>query len=186
MAISFKSSSGPRDFLASAGALAIALARRGCELDLRAQTNSWSGRRAKMLRKISGLIPLIGAALAFASAPAFAADYCINLSGPVSSTYVGKDFTPPNAGQCKTWQGFCSQGCSPDNVQTGVACTATNGSHISFGLTTFYLLSNRQFDWIRLDLPSHTGSGNFNYQNPSLGTINYSAKGATCATQSVP
>jgi len=139
----------------------------------------------KMLRKPGRLIPLIATVLPFAAAPAFAADYCISQSGAISSIYVGKDFTPPKEGECKTWQGFC-KGCSPDNVQTGVACTASNGSHLSFGLTTSYLLSNRQFDWIRLELPSHTGSGNLNYQNPSLGTVNYTAKGAACAPQSVP
>jgi len=138
-----------------------------------------------MLRKIGDLIPLIGAVLVFAAAPAFAADYCISQSGVVSSTYVGKNFTPPKAGECATWQGFC-KGCSPDNVQTGVACTASNGSHVSFGITTFYLASNRQFDWVRLDLPGHTGSGNLNYQNPALGTQNYTAKGAPCASQPVP
>ena len=139
-----------------------------------------------MLGKIGGLIPLIGAVLIFAAAPAFAADYCISLGGGVvSSIYVGKDFAPPKAGACTTWQGFC-KGCSPDNVQTGVACTASNGSHVSFGITTFYLASNRQFDWVRLDLPGDSGSGNFNYQNPALGTQNYTAKGAPCANQAVP
>jgi hypothetical protein len=53
-----------------------------------------------MLRKLSDLIPLTGAVLAFAAAPAFAADYCIHLSGVVSSVYVGKNFTLPNAGEC--------------------------------------------------------------------------------------
>jgi hypothetical protein len=138
-----------------------------------------------MLRKRSYLIPLIGTVLVFTVAPALAADYCINLSGAVSTIYVGKEFTPPNAGECKTWLGFC-KGCSTDNVQTGVACTASNGSHLSLGLTISYLLSDRQFDWIRLGLPSHSGSGNLNYQNPSLGTVNYTAKGATCATEPVP
>jgi len=134
-----------------------------------------------MLRKLSDLIPLTLPVLGFSSAPAFAADYCIHLSGAVTSVYVGKDFTPPNAGECKTWRGFCSKNCSPDNVQTGIACTASDGSHLSLGLMTFYLLSNRQFDWIRLDLPNSTGSGNFNFQNPALGTTDYTARGGTCA-----
>jgi hypothetical protein len=140
----------------------------------------------KMLANRGGLILLIGAVLSIAATPAFATDYCVSGSGAASPIYVGKDFTPPNPGECKGWQGFCKSGCSPDNVQTGVACTNSTGSHISFGLTTFYLASDRQFDWIRLDLPSQTGSGNFNYQNPSLGTTNYNAKGAPCATEPVP
>ena len=107
------------------------------------------------------------------------------LASMAARTYVGIGFAIPKAGECATWRGFCSSGCSPDNVQTGVACTASNGSHVSFGLTIFYLASNRQFDWIRLDLPSETGSGNFNYENPALGTTNYSAKGATCPAEPV-
>ncbi len=63
-----------------------------------------------MLRKLTDLIPLTGAVLAFAAAPAFAADYCIRLSGTVSAVYVGKNFTLPNAGECITWQGFCGNG----------------------------------------------------------------------------
>jgi hypothetical protein len=137
-----------------------------------------------MARKISYLIPLVFAVWSLATAPAFAADYCVTLGAPLGETYVGKAFTVPKAGDCVNWRGLCL-GCSPDNVQSGVACTASNGSHVSLGITTYYLASNRQFDWIRLDLPGSTGSGNLNYQNPALGTQNYTAKGAACATQPV-
>ena len=132
---------------------------------------------------IAATLPVVCSA---AARSADAADYCIKLSGSATSTYVGKGFTPPSSGTCKAWQGFCTNGCSPDNVQIGIACTASNNSHISFGITTYYLLSNRQFDFIRLNLPSHTGNGNFNYQNPALGETNYTAAGASCSTVPVP
>ena len=129
---------------------------------------------------------LMGALLPLSAPHAFAGDYCISNSGKVSSVYVGKDFMLPKSGACATWRGFCKTGCSPDNVQTGVACTASNGSHVSFGLTTYYLAGNRQFDWVRLDLPKGSGSGNFDYENPALGSTNYTAKGASCSGGSVP
>ncbi len=127
------------------------------------------------------------AALTIAAAgPAHAADYCIMLTGTVGSTYVGKGFVPPSAGNCAVWRGFCSKGCSPDNVQIGIVCTSSRNTHISFGLTTYYLASNRQFDFIRLTLPSHSGTGNLNYQNPALGTVNYNAKEVSCSPVATP
>lgn len=109
-----------------------------------------------------------------------AEDYCITQSGAVNATYVGKQFKLPAAGKCEAWYGFC-HGCSPDNVQTGTACTASDGSHVSFVITTAYLLTNRQFDWIRLNLPAQTGSGNLNYLLvPDI--VSYSASGGTCSS----
>ena len=143
-----------------------------------------------MFNKLSTLLYLISSAMAFnAGAPAFAADpdYCIDQGGGVvSGTYVARNFNLPKAGECVKWEGFCASGCSPDNVQSGVACTSSDGKHVSFGLTTFYLASNRQFDWIRLDLPNEKGSGNLNYENPALGTTNYTATGRRCGGVSAP
>jgi hypothetical protein len=132
------------------------------------------------LKKVRRFVMAIFVLTGISSVPAWGTDYCITLSGAASSTYVGKAFSLPSAGDCKAWQGVCQNGCSPDNVQTGVACTASDGSQVSFGLTTSYLLGDRQFDWIRLDLPGMAGSGNFNYQNPALGTTDYNARGAAC------
>jgi hypothetical protein len=109
-----------------------------------------------------------------------AADYCIKSSGVINVTYVGKIFQLPPKGACRAWSGFCA-GCSPDNVQTGSACTASNGSHVSFVLTTAYILNNRQWDFIRLDLPAQSGSGNSNELSGGTGaTVSYSAKGGVC------
>ena len=140
-----------------------------------------------MPRSTSVLVALTFAACLSANAPAVAADYCITLGAPLvqPTTYVGKNFTIPKAGECASWFGQC-KGCSPDNVQNGVACTASNGSQVSFGITTFYMASNRQFDWIRLDRDG-TGSGNMNYLTPATPpTQNYTAKGAICPVQPEP
>jgi hypothetical protein len=138
-----------------------------------------------MAKKLSGFLFVVGSSVAFASgAPAFAAgpDYCIARGGGVvGGTIVARNFNLPNAGECVKWEGFCASGCSPDNVESGVACASSDGAHVSFGVTTYYLLSDREFDWIRLDLPAETGSGNFNYQNPALGTVNYTATGKRCS-----
>jgi hypothetical protein len=113
-------------------------------------------------------------------------DYCINLGPPIANgtKYVGKKLKLPKPGKCTAWQGYCV-GCSPDNVQTGTACTASDGSHVSFQLTTAYLATNRQFDWVRLDLPEQRGNGNLNYLL-APGTTNYSATGAPCSPSPVP
>jgi hypothetical protein len=134
------------------------------------------------------LVVTVGIAVAVAevSAARAASDYCISLGPPISAgtTYVGKQFKLPMTGKCESWNGFCV-GCSLDNVQTGTACTASDGSHVSFQLTTAYLATNRQFDWVRLDLPSETGGGNLNYLL-ATGTTEYSASGGPCGPASVP
>jgi hypothetical protein len=139
-----------------------------------------------MLRKVGCLVLVILAAGSLATASAFAGDYCITeVGGNLGGVFVALNFAIPKAGHCANFLGFCETGCSPDNVTHGVACTASSGSHVSFGLTTYYLASNREFDWIRLDLPSSTGNGNVNYLNPA-GTTNYKAKGALCAAKPIP
>ena len=113
--------------------------------------------------------------------------YCIQLGPPVSTTtYVGLGFKVPPPGKCAAWLGFCT-GCSPDNVQTGSACTASKGAHVSFVLTTAYLATNRQWDFVRLDLPSQKGSGNMNTFETGFGaTISYPATGKACTPPPTP
>jgi hypothetical protein len=143
-----------------------------------------------MLHKQVGLLFTISVFMACGSgAPAAAAgpDYCIEKSGGVvGGTIVARDFNLPKAGECVKWEGFCASGCSPDNVESGVACASSDGAHVSFGVTTFYLASNREFDWVRLDLPAETGSGNLNYQNPALPTVDYTATGKPCGGVPAP
>jgi hypothetical protein len=51
--------------------------------------------------KLNHGIAVAIAALPLTALPALVADYCITQTGIVSGTYVGKDFTPPKAGDCK-------------------------------------------------------------------------------------
>jgi hypothetical protein len=118
-------------------------------------------------------------------AAARAADFCISNSGEVSSVFVGRGLALPMAGKCAVWKGFCFSGCSPDNVQDGTVCTSSDGTHVSFGITTYYLASNREFDWVRLSLPGLTGSGNLNYLLSS-GTVSYNSAGAACSGDRAP
>jgi hypothetical protein len=135
------------------------------------------------VRRTCSSLPVIVAALGvFGCATA---DFCVRGNKPtlpsIDVVYAGKAFTVPAAGQCALWTGFCQSGCSPDNVQTGTACTASNGSHVSFGITTFYSPSNRQWDWIRLDLPGLSGFGNVNnFEEGFAKTVNYNASAVAC------
>ena len=145
-----------------------------------------------MTQRITLSVVLATAVMLIGAPKAQAADYCIHgvdVLAPlgINVTYVGKGFKLPKADQCQDWSGFCSFGCSPDNVQTGTACTASDGSHVSFVITTAYLASNRQWDWIRLDLPAETGSGNTNHLSGGIGDTHfYSASGGTCSPKTVP
>lgn len=130
---------------------------------------------------ITHLAIVIAPLTLFGNAASHAADYCVKSTGAINVTYVGKNFQIPAKGKCAVWSGFCSSGCSPDNLQTGAACTASNGSRVTFVLTTAYLADNRQWDFLRLDLPAGTGSGNSNnFQQGVNNTISYNAAGASC------
>jgi hypothetical protein len=131
---------------------------------------------------------LAGASVALIAVNARAQDYCIEPGPPfVTSKYVGVGFKVPPPGKCVNWSGFC-MGCSPDNVQTGTACTASSGSHVSFVITTAYLANNRQWDFVRLNLPSQTGRGNSNNLQTGIGSTTSYAKatGFGCAPPPVP
>lgn len=130
---------------------------------------------------------ILTAALSATALTANAKDYCIHGVGNVNVTYVAQQFKIPGPGKCAAWMGFCSAGCSPDNLQTGTACTSSDKKHVSFVITTAYAASNRQWDWVRLDLPAQTGSGNLNDLSSGIGgTQNYNATGGFCSTQPVP
>ena len=134
------------------------------------------------------LVLLAGAFVALMAVNARAQGYCIKPGPPFStSTYVGIGFKVPPPGKCANWLGFCT-GCSPDNIQTGTACTASGGSHVSFVITTAYLANNRQWDFVRLNLPSQKGGGNSNNLQTGIGsTTSYvSASGHACAPPPVP
>lgn len=133
--------------------------------------------------------PLLGVALTVVGCAS--SDFCVHGSKPtlpsIDVEFTGKAFAVPAAGQCALWTGFCRSGCSPDNVQMGTACTASNGSHVSFGITTAYSPGNRQWDWIRLELPALTGFGNTNNLQEGIAqTVEYTASAVACKPAIVP
>ncbi|HKA56565.1 MAG TPA: hypothetical protein VKJ47_23210 [Candidatus Binatia bacterium] len=126
------------------------------------------------------LVLLVGGVVSLVTAPAWGGDFCIQLGSGLIAKFVGKNFKVPGKGKCKPWAGFCATGCSPGTVQTGTACTAADGSQVTFGFTTWYAGGPRQFDFIQLTLPALTGSGNENTLASST-PISYSATGASCS-----
>ena len=139
-----------------------------------------------MTKRITLSVILVTALVLIGAQKVKAADYCIEGVSSVNVTYVGKNFKVPAAGKCVDWFGFCSSGCSPDNLQTGTACTASDRSHVSFVITTAYAGGNRQWDWIRLDLPDETGNGNLKSSSDIGSIISYAAAGGTCDPKKVP
>jgi hypothetical protein len=108
-----------------------------------------------MVRSRIGLAILSFAVLA-AAAPAMAGqDFCIRRS--IGGTFVLKDFKFPQPGECTLFSGYF--GDTTPNALSGVACTASSGDFVTFGMTT-YALGNRLFDSIRMGpLPAGTGDG---------------------------
>jgi hypothetical protein len=95
-------------------------------------------------------------ALTLSWSTAQAGDFCITAAATFQ--IVGKSFKVPPHGKCKPFFGFFST--SPGSATTGQACTATNGSHVEFGLTTTDSGSPgfTQWDNIDLSLPALTGT----------------------------
>ena len=80
-------------------------------------------------------------------------DYCIdNLVSP-NDPFVLKAFKIPKAGECTTVIGH-----HVFAVLSGVACSASNGSHVTFGFTRYNEHSRATYH-IDLQLPSQFGGG---------------------------
>jgi hypothetical protein len=99
----------------------------------------------------------LAASVLLAAAPALSADYCLTLVG-LGNVYVGKKFKLPKKGKCADWSGFCMTLCSA-NVQSGTACTSSDGLQTHFQITTAYLGSpSRESASIDLQVQTQTGS----------------------------
>jgi hypothetical protein len=94
-------------------------------------------------------------ALTLTWSTAQAGDFCIT-----GSTFqiVGKSFKVPPHGKCKPFFGFFTN--TGGSATTGQACTATNGSHVVFNLTTTASGTPAFAEWdnIDLSLPALTGT----------------------------
>src|SRR5262249_57804900 len=86
-----------------------------------------------------------------------ARDLCI--TGAFSGQYVGKSFKLPSPGKCEPFLGFFT-GILNASASTGQACTAADGSHVDFGLTTTFSGVPGFVEWdnIELSLPALTGT----------------------------
>lgn len=86
--------------------------------------------------------------LMFGSTTAWAADMCFT-EDTTNATYVGKNFSFPVAGECRSFNGFgVGGGC----VMTGTACGTSNNLEIRFDLnyscsasTAFGVFGTRSF-----------------------------------------
>jgi hypothetical protein len=102
---------------------------------------------------VIGLTFLLGSAAA-----AQAGDYCIGVAG---GTLALKAFSLPSKGTCKEARGFyISNG---GFFTSGSACRSTDGSDVSFDLTTVGSAGSsfREIDSLVLHLPSEIGEGSF-------------------------
>src|SRR5262249_61927548 len=91
-------------------------------------------------------------------------------AGAFSGQYVGKSFKVPSPGKCEPFLGFFT-GFGNANASTGQACTAADGSHVDFGLTTTYSGVPGFVEWdnIELSLPALTGTLDATVDNGGCG-----------------
>lgn len=85
--------------------------------------------------KVHRIILASFVALFISAVAAQAADFCIVQTGGLGLTYVGKAFTIPTKGKCKSWLGFTTLASAPF-ITTGTACTSTSGANLRLALTT--------------------------------------------------
>jgi hypothetical protein len=92
--------------------------------------------------------------LALSWSAAQAGDFCITAS---TFQIVGKSFKVPPPGKCKPFFGFFST--LSGTYTTGQACTASNGSHVNFVLTTTVVTELGFAEWDNVDLALPGGAG---------------------------
>jgi len=74
--------------------------------------------------------------LALLSGAARAGDFCIVVSPPDSTKYVGKGFKVPGPGKCKSWNGVFLPSFAAVSVSTGTGCTSSDGTTLGLNLVT--------------------------------------------------
>ena len=119
-------------------------------------------------------------ALTLSWSTAQARDFCI--SGDFAGGYVGKSFKVPSPGKCAPFLGF--QAFAFNTALTGQACTAADGSHVDFGLTTTFsgVPGGVEWDNIELLLPALTGTLDYTIASGGLLSGSVAAGGAPCPT----
>ena len=142
----------------------------------------------KLRAGIAGLVTVLILAQGVALAKG-AKNYCISGFPNPAYIQVGQGFKIPAPGKCKAFNGFNAQSSNVPTV--GIGCTSSDGTNLSFTLTTGARAGSPPFvelDAISLSLPSQTGSvaGQEIFSN-GVGTFTGSAiVGAACSTNTIP
>ena len=140
------------------------------------------GRGAPTIRVSS--LALAAGIVCWSATIGSARDFCINYNGGVCN-YVGKSFKVPDKGKCRPWSGFGTPACfGAHNAQTGTACTASDGTHVNFTITSLATTGVLEFTSADLPLPALTG-GSGVVCNLS-GCFPLSVDSVPCAPSKVP
>jgi hypothetical protein len=81
---------------------------------------------------LSCAVASLAAGVAYAEA-----NYCVAVSGGFGSggtTFIGKGFSVPAAGNCTPWSGFTKTASSVILITTGTGCTSSNGKVVTLSL----------------------------------------------------
>jgi hypothetical protein len=68
-----------------------------------------------------------------------AADYCIKTNGGFGnggSSFIGKNFAVPAAGQCVPWSGFVKTASSVIAISAGTACRSSDGKALELSISS--------------------------------------------------
>jgi hypothetical protein len=84
-----------------------------------------------------------------------AGDFCILVSPPDTTKYVGKGFSVPGKGKCKSWNGMYLPSFAAVSISTGTACTSSDGTMLRINLVTSRV-GVAFNDYIQLPLPDLT------------------------------
>ena len=118
---------------------------------------------------------------------AYAGDFCIVVSPADSTKYVGKGFSVPGKGKCRSWNGVYLPSFAPVSVSTGTGCTSSDGATLRLNLVTSRdgVAFN---DYITLPLPDLTNGTLFEivpqFGNNPLNLTGISA--STCSPKDNP
>jgi len=140
------------------------------------------------LTRLRALVGGLAAILALANV-SWAKDYCINFTAFPGCEIVGRAFTIPPKGKCKTWIGFFS--CGPENApSTGTGCTSSDGSSFAITIGSSFPESTggSDVDAVALSLPAQTGTS---HETGIDGTGHafksvFAVTGGSCANIAVP
>jgi len=155
----------------------------GIEGGRKSALNTASSRLCWRLRAmLAGLSILV-----LAPGASLAKDYCISFTAFPGSEIVGRGFTVPGKGQFKPFTGFFLPG--ENDAAAGTGCTSTDGSNLSFTITTSAPESGGAafIDSISLSLPAHSGEcSQTNLSSSSISFASFAVTGKPCSKVAIP